>query len=42
MLNFEWVLCRYRLFPKIFEEAFESMWTQAAQERAKIYYTYRP
>ena len=38
MLNFEWVLCRYRLFPK----TFESMWTQTTQERAKIYYTYRP
>ena len=30
------------LFLKTFEEIFESMWPQAAQEYAKIYYTYRP
>lgn len=26
----------------LFPETFESMWPQAAQEYAKIYYTYRP
>ena len=42
MLNFEWALCRYRLFPETFEGTFESMWPQAAREYAEIYYTYRP
>lgn len=42
MLNFEWVLCRYRLFLKTVEETCESMWPQAAQKHVEIYYTYRP